>query len=318
MTVASALSLSVGASAVFFAPAAYAQASGEVSGSVTDPSGAIIPGITVTLKNLETNASRTTTTGSAGIYTVNNLQPGEYSVSVTGDGFNPFKADVVVTVGGHFTVDAKLTVGAGNATVEVSADNTAQVNTQTPEVSQVINQEQITQLPSLTRNPYDFVALSGNISSGDNTASGAVQNGANRGVNFSLNGQRNSGTEILLDGVENITVFGDGVGIKVPVDAVQEYRVITNNFSPEYGRASGGVVAVATKSGTNDFHGRAWEFNRIAATTANTVNQLPEGQSPRAATPATSSAASSAVPSSRTSSSSSPVLSSPASAAVPT
>ena len=162
-------------------------------------------------------------------------------------------------------------------TVEVSADQSVQVNTQTPEVSQVINTEQITQLPSLTRNPYDFVALSGNVSSGDNTAAGAAQNGANRGVNFSLNGQRNSGTEILLDGVENITVFGDAVGIRVPLDSVQEYRIITNNFSPEYGRASGGVVAVATRSGSNSLHGTVWEFNRLAATTANTVSNAQAG-----------------------------------------
>jgi len=263
--------------AVFSASAAYAQATGEVSGTVTDPSGAVISGITITLKNIATNALRTSTTGSAGLYTINNVQPGEYSVTATGTGFNTYQANVVVTIGGHFTVDAKLAVGSSSAVVEVSADQTAQVNTQTPEVSQVINQEQITQLPSLTRNPYDFVALSGNISSGDNTASGAVQNGANRGVNFSLNGQRNSGTEILLDGVENISVFGDSVGITVPIDAVQEYRVITNNFSPEYGRASGGVVAVATKSGTNEFHGRVWAFNRIAATTANTVTNAQQG-----------------------------------------
>ena len=102
------------------------------------------------------------------------------------------------------------------------------------------------------------------------------------GVNFSLNGQRNSGTEILLDGVENVSVFADGIGITVPIDSVQEYRVITNNFSPEYGRASGGVVAVATKSGTNAFHGGLWEFNRISATTANTVANaqagVPKGQ----------------------------------------
>ncbi len=254
-----------------------AQSSGDVSGTVTDSSGAIVPGATVTLKNTGTNTVRTTTTGTAGLYSFTNVLPAEYTVTASSTGFNSYAASIVVNVGGHITLDAKLAVGNNSVVVEVSAVDAALVNTQTPEVSQVINQEQIAQLPSLTRNPYDFVALSGNISSGDNTASGAAQNGANRGVSFSLNGQRNSGTEILLDGVENISVFADGIGIHVPLNAVQEYRVITNNFSPEYGRASGGVVAVATSSGTNAFHGGAFEYNRLGATTSNTVSNAQAG-----------------------------------------
>ncbi len=249
--------------------AAMAQATAQVSGTVVDPTGALVPGAKIVLTNLGTNAARTVTTNNDGLYNFTNVQPGSYSVTASGAGFNTFDAKVDVTVGGHFTIDPKLTI-SNNTTVEISADQTAQVNIATPEISQVINQEQLSQFPSLTRNPYDFVAISGNVSNGDNTAAGGVQNGANRGVNFSLNGQRNSGTEILLDGVENLTVFGDAVGVTVPLDGVQEYRIITNNFSPEYGRASGGVVALATKSGTNSFHGSAWEFNRLAATTANT------------------------------------------------
>ena len=259
------------------APAAIAQSSGEVAGTVTDATGAIISGATVTLKNLATNAERQVKSDSAGIYAFTNVQPAQYTVTATSSGFGTTKTDIVVAIGGHVTADEKLQVSNNAVTIDVAATQNAQVNTQTPEVSQVIDQQEISQLPSLTRNPYDFVALSGNISSGDNTAAGGVQNGANRGVNFSLNGQRNSGTEILLDGVENITVFGDSVGIIVPIDSVQEYRVITNNFGAEYGRASGGVVAVATKSGTNSFHGSAWEFNRLGATTSNTVANAQQG-----------------------------------------
>lgn len=270
------LTLSFAAS-VISSPPASAQSTAEVSGTVTDPSGAIVPGAAVTLRDTDTNAERTVTTNPNGIYSFTNLQPAPYALEASRTGFSAYKAAVVVTIGGHFTIDPKLQVSNTNTVVEVSADQTAQVNTQTPEVSQVIDQTQLTQLPSLTRNPYDFVALSGNISSGDNTASGAAQNGANRGVNFSLNGQRNSGTEILLDGIENVGIFGDAVGIIVPIDAVQEYRIITNNFSPEYGRASGGVVSVATKSGTNSFHGSAFEFNRLAATTSNTVTNAQTG-----------------------------------------
>ncbi|MDP9039093.1 MAG: carboxypeptidase-like regulatory domain-containing protein [Acidobacteriota bacterium] len=254
-----------------------AQATAQISGTVTDPTGAVVPGANVTLKNTGTNATRTFATNSAGLFHFTDLQPGEYLVTAETAGFAPYTSQLEVNVGAHITVDAKLSVGGANTTVEVSTNQSVMVNTQTPEVSEVINQEQISQLPSLTRNPYDFIALAGNITSGDNTASGNVQNGANRGVNFSLNGQRNSGTEILLDGVENLQIFSDAVAVIVPVDTVQEYRVITNNFSPEYGRASGGVVAVATRGGTNAFHGRLWEFNRIAATTANTVTNAQQG-----------------------------------------
>jgi hypothetical protein len=261
---------------------------GQITGTVTDPSGAVIPDATVTIKNLGTNAIRIEKTNSNGTYTVTGLEPATYSVIVTTSSFTPYTASVEVTVGGHVTLDAKLSVSSSTTEVEVVAEGGAQVNTQTQELSQVVSEQQVSQLPSLTRNPYDFVALSGNISSGDSSSSGNSQMGGNtqnattRGVNFNINGQRSTGTEILLDGVENITVFGDSVGIVVPIDAVKEFRVTTSNFEPQYGRASGGVVNVTTKTGSNAFHGNAWEFNRLAAYTANTVTNaqagIPKGQ----------------------------------------
>jgi len=187
-----------------------------------------------------------------------------------------------VTVGGHISLDAKLSVNADTTEVQVIAEGGAQVNTETQELSQVIDSQQVEQLPSLTRNPYDFIAISGNISNGDGGTSGGgtsantsntpqnSQNSTLRGAGFNINGQRSSGTEILLDGVENIAVFSDGIGIFLPLDAVQEFRVSTSNYEPQFGRASGGVVSVTTKSGTNEFHGDTWEYNRVSATTANT------------------------------------------------
>ena len=278
LTITAALTLSTLPFLLFAgATTAHAQSAGNISGTVTDPSGAIVPGAAITLKQTDTNGVRTSTSDASGLFSFSNVLPGPYTLTTTSAGFAPTEIALTMTIGGDVTLNPKLTVSNSNTVVEVSADQTANVNTSSPEVSQVISATEISQLPSLTRNPYDFVALSGNVSSGDNTASGAAQNGANRGVNFSLNGQRNSGTEILLDGVENLSVFGDSVGIIVPIDAVQEYRIITNNFSPEYGRASGGVVAVATKAGTNTFHGRVWEFNRIGATTSNTVSNAQQG-----------------------------------------
>jgi hypothetical protein len=249
----------------------FAQETGQVTGTVTDSTGAGIAGVVVTATNIGTNASRTTTTTKTGSYVLVGLPPATYKVSTAAaNGFSPYEAQVEVTVGGKLTLDINLSVGSANAVVDVSAESGGLVNTTTQELSQVVSQQQISQLPSLTRNPYDFVVLSGNISSGDTTAAGKSQNDGTRGVGYSLNGQRSSGTEILLDGVENISVFGDGVGILVPIDAVQEFSVITSNFQPEYGRASGGIVNVTTRTGTNNFHGSAWEFNRLSAYTANT------------------------------------------------
>jgi hypothetical protein len=262
---------------------------GSISGTVKDATGAVITGATVVVKNLATGVERNATTGSVGQYQIPALTPGNYQVTISIAKFESYRTSTEVTVGSVSTVDAQLTVGQSSAVVEVVGGAATQVNTETQEMSQLINTQQMAQLPSLTRNPYDFVAISGNVSNGDTTSNGATMSSGgggqelgNRGVGFSLNGQRESGTEILLDGVENISIFAVDIGENIPIDGVQEYSIVTNNFSPEYGRASGGVVNVTTKSGTNAFHGSAWEFNRLAAYTANTFNNVandqPKGQ----------------------------------------
>jgi acyl dehydratase len=245
--------------------------SGQIAGTVMDQSGAVVTNAAVAVKNLDTNAERNTVSSSTGAFLVPGLTPGHYLVTVTSASFKPYIAKAEVAVGAHVTIDVKLSVSSSVTQVQVVAEGGVEVNTQTQELSQVIDTQQLQQLPSLTRNPYDFVGLSGNVSSGDNTSSsgGSGQNLTNRGVGYAINGQRESGTEILLDGVENIAVFSEGVGEDVPVDAVQEYSVITNNYSAEFGRASGGVVNVTTKAGTNKFHGGVWDFNRLSAATSN-------------------------------------------------
>jgi len=246
---------------------------GAISGTVKDVSGAVIAGATVRAKSVTTGAERTAQTGSVGQYSISGLTPGNYQVTVTSAKFETFRTTVEVTVGGISTVDAQLTVGSSSIIVDVVGGMGTQVNTETQELTQLIDTQQMAQLPSLTRNPYDFVAISGNVSGGDSTSNGGTSGGQNlssRGVGYSINGQRETGTEILLDGVENVAVFGVSVGEMIPLDAVQEYSVITNNFTAEYGRASGGVVNVTTKAGSNTFHGSVWEFNRLSAYTANT------------------------------------------------
>jgi Carboxypeptidase regulatory-like domain len=264
---------------------AHGQEAGQIAGTVTDPTNAVLPNATITVKNLGTNAVRTVTTSSTGAYIVTGLQPANYELTITEPGFHSYSSRVEVTVAAKVTMDAKLSVTQENTSVEVTAEGGAQTNTQSQELSQIVNANQVAQFPSLTRNPYDFVALAGNVSAGDSTNSGDSRNASNgnsqnattRGVGFNINGQRSSGTEILLDGVENISVFSDNVGVYIPQDATQEFRVQTSNYEPQYGRAAGGIVNVTTKSGTNAFHGGLWEFNRLSAYTSNTVLNAQQG-----------------------------------------
>jgi outer membrane receptor protein involved in Fe transport len=250
---------------------------GSITGTVTDTSGAAISGATVKARNLATSAERSANSGDRGQYNIPGLPPGNYELTVTSTGFANWTGRAEVTVGGVVTVDPQLSVSNQTTTIEVVAAGGVEVNTQNQELSQVVNTQQMAQLPSLTRNPYDFVAVSGNVSSGDRTTQGGDQNTTGRGVGYAINGQRTSGTEVLLDGVENVDLFTASLGEQVPLDSVQEFRVVTNNFDAQYGRAAGGVVNVSTKAGTNQFHGNLWEFNRLSAYTANTFANAVSG-----------------------------------------
>jgi hypothetical protein len=262
---------------------------GTIAGTVTDSTGAVIPGASVTAKSASTGAERSTKAGATGQYLIQSLLPGLYDVTVSSGNFAAFKARAEVTVGGKVTVDAQLSVSGQTTTVEVVGEGGVAVNTQSQELSQLVDSTQMSQLPSLNRDPYDFVALSGNVSNGDITSNGGAPNPVTSvgqsitgyGVGYSINGQRETGTEILLDGVENVGVFSLVAGQPVPADSIQEFSIITNNYGPEYGRASGGVVNVDSKQGTNNIHGDAFEFNRLSAYTANTygndANGIPKG-----------------------------------------
>ena len=271
-------------------PAWSQQETGSITGVVTDSTGAVIPGATVMAKSAGTSASRTVQSGANGRYLIEALIPGVYDVTVTSGNFQPFKSRAEVTVGGSVTLDAQLSLSGTTTTVEVVGAGGTAVNTQSQELQQLVGTEQMAQLSSLNRDPYDFVALSGDISNGDATSNGGAPNNTGLstgqsitgyGVGYFVNGQRSTGTEILLDGVENVGVFSDVAGQPVPSNAIQEFSVITSNFGPEYGRASGGVVNVESKHGTNAIHGDAFEYNRLSAYTANTfanvVNGVPKG-----------------------------------------
>jgi len=232
---------------------------GQITGLVTDPSGAVIPNAAVKVISTTNGSERDTRSGEDGVYTVTNLLPGEYAVNVTAKGFNPVETKVTLAVGTRLGQDFKLQIGSETTTVQVT-ETVGAVNTETQTQGAVITQNQLRELPNLTRNPYQFVAMAGNVSD--------VGLGT-RGAGVSINGQRESSTNILLDGGANNDEFAGAIGQQIPLDAVQEFSVLTSNFTAEYGRASGGIVNVVSKSGSNQFHGTAYEFNRVSALSSN-------------------------------------------------
>ena len=242
---------------------------GQIVGTVSDPSGASIPGAKVTVKSVATGAERSQSVSDTGAFTFPNLLPDTYEVSAAAQGFSTLRERATVAVGTKVGLDLKLEVGKTETVVEVTGVSAAiSVNTETQTISQVLDTQQLLELPTLTRNPYSLVVTSGNVSEDDPTGGG----GTGRGAGVTMNGLRSSSTNILLDGVANNDEFNAAVGQTVPLDSVQELGIITNNFTAEYGRASGGIINVTTKSGTNQFHGSAYEFNRVSDLASNTFN----------------------------------------------
>jgi len=247
---------------------------GKITGTVTDASGGVLPGASVTLKSVGTGATRTATSDVAGNYTFSNLQPGPYELTVELTGFSKKQYKTTVSVGGSTGVNARLEVGQQTEVVTVVAGEGIQPNTQTQDIATTVNESQIRELPTVTRNPYDLVAIAGNVVRDISMNDDSVML---RGAGFAINGQRTASTNILLDGGANNDEFDATIGQNIPLDSVQEFSVITSNFSAEYGRASGGIVNVATKSGTNEVRGNLYEFYRADGLTANTFDNNANG-----------------------------------------
>ncbi len=246
---------------------------GQIIGKVADPNGAVVPGAAITLKSVNTGREVTATANDEGVYSVTNLQPGLYDLIVTGGNFKPSTQRVQVTVGSRISIDTVLGLAeVAVGTVDVVASGGVEVNTQEQQLSSVVSGTQLRELPTITRNPYDLVGISGNVSGEGQVENASGVSATSRGAGYAINGQRAASTNILLDGGENVNAYLATVGQKVPLDSVGEFRVITSNFSAEYGRASGGVVNVTTRSGGNEFHGSLYEFNRNSKLASNSFN----------------------------------------------
>src|SRR5260370_11231634 len=235
-----------------------AQTSASMFGSVTDPSGAAVADAHVTVTDLCTGTVRSGTTNTTGFYTIPGLAPGDYLVNVGKEGFrtSEFKG-VPLTVAQALLLNARLTLGTVKESIQVSGDSVAEIDTETSQLSTLGGTITRTELPLLTRNPYELVLLS----------PGTIQtNDGNNG--FAVNGSRDRNNNFLLAGVDNndTSVPGGGTGILgANPDSTQEFRVITNNFNAEYGRNTGAIIDVITRGGTNQFHGDAYWFGRYNA-----------------------------------------------------
>jgi len=235
---------------------AFAQATGGIRGTVTDSAGALVAGAAVEVVNNNTADKRTTTSADNGSYSITNLPVGIYTVSASATGFSPATAkDVQVSVA--FVTDVPLALAVGGATANVtitSGDVTTQINNTDQQLSTLIDNKKILDLPLLSRDPNGLILL----------APGVTQTQTSLG-GFSVNGQRERNNNFLVDGIDNNDADVPGIagGAATPnIDATQEFRVLTSNFNAEFGRNTGAVINVATKNGTNEFHGGAYMYYR--------------------------------------------------------
>jgi hypothetical protein len=235
---------------------------GSISGTVTDPSGAVVNGAKVTLTNEGTAATLSTTTGNDGGYKFSPVRIGNYKIDTSATGFKTDStAHVAVDVSSNVLVNFKLTPGNVTETVEVTSEAPL-LQTQDASVGQVVNQRSVNDLPLNGRN-FTFLAQ---LAAGVNTPQADTRGNAASGA-FSANGLRPAQNNYMLDGIDNNSdtvdfLNGTNYVVLPPVDAVQEFKVETSGFSAEYGRSAGAVLNATIKSGTNDYHGSAWEFFR--------------------------------------------------------
>jgi hypothetical protein len=239
---------------VFSAVASFAQ-TGTIAGTVTDASFAVVQGAEITVRNLATNESHKTVSSNSGTYTVTNLQVGSYQITVKKPGFKTYDVpSIELTVAQTLTVDPRLFAGAASEEVTVRADRAADVDLETSQITNLVDQRQMESLPLITRNPYQLVLLSPGTSQTDS---------GNGGI--SVNGARDRNNNFLLDGVDNNdTSVPGGMGgvLSANPESTEEFRVITDNFNAEYGRNTGAIIDVVTKSGTNSLHGNLYYFGR--------------------------------------------------------
>ena len=240
---------------------------GSLVGTIKDPSGAPLPGATVTITNDATSIATTVKSDASGNYEVPTLKAGTYSISATAPGFADARAtDIAISVGGRQRIDLGLKIGATSTTVDVT-NVQIELETETSERGETITNYQTEAFPLVTRNYSDLLALIPGSRQAPTSYFTSGSNSLVRAGSFNTNGQRSMFNNFLLDGLDN-NAYGesnqgfDNQIIAVPPDSVSQFQVVTNNESAEYGRSSGATINVASNGGTNKFHATLYEFIR--------------------------------------------------------
>lgn len=242
------------------------EGTGTITGHVTDATGAALANAKAVAINLATQVRTEATSNAAGIFQLPNLIPGTYTVEISANGFKKeIRPNVLVQVEDHIGFDVGLQVGAVAETVTVTAQS-PQLHTEDAQTGEVINQSMIETVVNIGRNPLTLITLAGNVQGSGAPAGWQLGNGGNiysGPADTRINGGRDASVEYLVDGVPATGGFIHQVVNTTPnTEDVQEFKVITNGMDAEYGRVSGGVVELATKSGTNALHGQLFEYHQ--------------------------------------------------------
>ena len=263
-------SLTFLAAAIIFASGAFAvaqtgAASAALNGIVRDSTGALVPGATVTLRSTTTGFEQITKSNSSGKYSIENIAPGSYIVTTIMQGFATMKSEVFnLAVNQTATLDFTLKVGEASSTVTVSA-SAVQLELSTAELGMVIGKAQVNSLPLNGRNFTELLVLSPGVSqvnASGNSGFGGIGNPTGTVVLPAINGQNNRSNMYLLDGINNYGSIRDTYAVQPTLDDISEFKVQSHNDEAQFGQVLGGIVNVVTKSGTNQLHGTAWEYNR--------------------------------------------------------
>lgn len=243
-----------------------------VSGIVTDPHGAAVPGATVTVMSVATGVSKTATTDTNGSYTVPLLQPKEYTVSAEAAGFQKVqRTGIRLEINQTAEVNLQLAVSGMTETVEVSGISPLLV-TQQSSIDQTIEQKFIEDLPLADQDIFQFVQLAPGVVSGNPNNPSPIGDIGNRNFfdsNFSVNGGKGSTNDVLLDGVSDVIGDFNGVGTVPPVGSIQEFKVQSGAYSAEFGRSGGGNINIITRSGGSKYHGTVYEYLQNSELNAN-------------------------------------------------
>jgi hypothetical protein len=232
----------------------------EIVGRVTDNTGGVLPGATVTVENNGTRDVRTAVTSETGDYVFTLLPIGTYTVRIELQGFSAFSSRAVLTSGDRTRIDGKLNVGVVSETVEVTAEAPL-LQTDASTLRTLVTEKAVQDLPISGRNFVNLVSMVPGATP-TNGAPGGNNNDRRQTSAVSINGGDGTGNNHLIDGMDNNERYIGTIGVKPSMDAIQEIRVETNLYSAESGRTGGGVINILTKSGTNAFHGSAYEFYR--------------------------------------------------------